>query len=304
MGRTYHACEGRLTDRMNTSAEIKQQVREFYDQVGWHEVSDGVYQNARYEDLRPVSRQYIHRCHQRVSRHLKPEGRLFLDAGSGPIQYPEYLAYSSGYKYRVCADISIQALQEARKRIGAKGWFVVCDIAHLPFRKDAFEGVVSLHTIHHLPEEEHLTAYRELHRVLVPDCACVVVNGWPESALMQASDPLIRVSARLRRLTARLVGMQIITQKQPGNAKDEEKKPPKGTFIRRHGVDWIKEEVGNEMPVEILVWRSVNVRFLRNLIFPWLGGRYWLRLLYKLEERYPGWFGERGQYPLIVVHKP
>ncbi len=57
------------------------------------------------------------------------------------------------------------------------------------------------------------------------------------------------------------------------------------------------------MPVEILVWRSVSVRFMRSLIHPWLGGRYWLRLLYRLEERYPHWFGENGQYPLIVIRK-
>ncbi len=40
---------------MTTPAEVKQQVRQFYDQVGWQEVSEGTYQNAHYEDLRPVS---------------------------------------------------------------------------------------------------------------------------------------------------------------------------------------------------------------------------------------------------------
>ncbi len=48
----------------------KQQVREFYDQIGWSHAGDGLYQNARYEDLRPVSREYIHKCHMRVKRHL------------------------------------------------------------------------------------------------------------------------------------------------------------------------------------------------------------------------------------------
>ena len=76
---------------MNTETEIKQNVREFYDQVGWQQVSEGVYQNARYEDLRPVSREYIHKCHMRVKNHLPDHGRFLLDAGSGPIQYPEYL---------------------------------------------------------------------------------------------------------------------------------------------------------------------------------------------------------------------
>jgi hypothetical protein len=47
----------------------------------------------------------------------------------------------------------------------------------------------------------------------------------------------------------------------------------------------------------------VSVRFMRSLIHTWLGGRYWLRLLYRLEERYPHWFGENGQYPLIVLHR-
>jgi hypothetical protein len=57
------------------------------------------------------------------------------------------------------------------------------------------------------------------------------------------------------------------------------------------------------MPVEILVWRSVSVRFLRALIHPQLGGRLWLRLLYWLEERVPQYFGENGKYPLIVIRK-
>src|SRR6185436_10735106 len=69
----------------------KQQVREFYDQIGWSQVEDGLYQNARYEDLRPVSREYIHKCHMRVIRHLASKGDILLDAGSGPVQWPEYL---------------------------------------------------------------------------------------------------------------------------------------------------------------------------------------------------------------------
>jgi hypothetical protein len=45
--------------------ELKQQVSAFYNQIGWKMQNDGFYQNARYEDLRPVSHEYIHRCHMR-----------------------------------------------------------------------------------------------------------------------------------------------------------------------------------------------------------------------------------------------
>lgn len=288
-------------------SEVKQEVREFYDQVGWSLVGEDLYQNAHYEDLRPVSQEYILRCHQRVGNQLKSTGRYLLDAGSGPIQYPAYLEYSQGYRYRVCADISITALKEARKRIGDHGLYVVTDIAYLPFKADVFDGVVSLHTIHHLPEEEHLQAYGELYRVLAQQRSAVVVNGWPSSVLMKRFEPLVRLSLRVRSLFQRLAGR---AEPQPeGDAPTKKKKKrsengsPKGTFTSRHDVAWMRSEVGSRMPLEILAWRSASVRFLRNLIFPWLGGRYWLRLLYRLEERSPQYYGEIGQYPLIVIRK-
>lgn len=287
--------------------EVKQEVRQFYDQVGWEQVSEDVYQNARYEDLRPVSHEYIHKCHLRVAQHLKPSGRLLLDAGSGPIQYPEYLEYSRDYQHRVCADISITAMHEARNRIGDHGIYVVADVANLPFKIDAFDGVVSLHTIHHLPEDEHLQAYNELFRVLQPECTAVVVNGWPYSRLMRIANPFIRFANRVRGVVRRLSGKPRLdpdaqggTQKKKGSKK---KTAPKGTFTNRHDVEWVKNEVRSHMPLEILVWRSVSVRFLRSLIHPRTGGRWELRMLYWLEERFPHFFGENGQYPLIVIRK-
>jgi ubiquinone/menaquinone biosynthesis C-methylase UbiE len=294
-------------------SEIKQEVREFYNQVGWQEVSEGVYQNARYEDLRPVSRAYIHRCHMRVAEHLNPQGRYLLDAGCGPIQYPEYLEYSRGYARRVCADISIVALQEARRRIGEHGLFVVADIANLPFKPEVFDGIVSLHTIHHLPLPEHEQAYGELYRVLAGSARAVVVNGW-ESALMALFKQPIRWVERLyawkQRRSARsqtldalnmdpMVGA--VAEKNPGSLGQSD--GPQGTFVHKHNARWLKDHIGQTMPVEIRVWRSVSVRFLRTFIHDGKGGRQLLRLLVWLEERFPRFFGEKGVYPLIVIRK-
>lgn len=293
---------------MTTSVEIKQQVREFYDQVGWQEIGEGVYQNARYEDLRPVSREYIHYCHLRAARHLRPIGEYFLDAGSGPIQYPEYLEYSRGYHARVCADISMLALQEARRRIGDRqegghGLFVVADVANLPFKANVFDGIVSLHTIHHLPADEHGRAYGELFRVLAPQSVAVVVNGWVTSPLMRPFATPIRWIKRLRR--------KIGLTRRGGNvplARSEKvevglMRSRHGTFVSKKDAAWLKREIGSQMLLEIRVWRTVSVGFLRTFIHPFLGGRYFLRLLFWLEERYPRFFGENGQYPLVVISK-
>ncbi|TLN17676.1 class I SAM-dependent methyltransferase, partial [bacterium] len=210
------------------SAKEKEDVRHFYDQVGW-QLEDGEhYQNAHYEDLRPVAQDYIHRCHLRVNRHLKPAGKFLLDAGSGPIQYPEYLTYSEHYQYRVCADISIVALKEARKRTGAKGLMVVADVSNLPFKQDAFDGAVSLHTFHHLSLDDQARAYDETYRVLSPGSSAVVVNGWSESPLMKRWGWVPRLLNGLRGLRNRLLGKQ----PQPAAAKPAVQEPasPVGTY--------------------------------------------------------------------------
>jgi hypothetical protein len=236
----------------------KQQVREFYDQIGWAQVGEGLYQNARYEDLRPVSREYIHKCHMRVKRHLAPHGDMLLDAGSGPVQWPEYLTYSEGYRYRLCADISITALKEARTRLGSQGLFVVADIASLPFKPDTFDGIVSMHTI---------------------------------PLLMRMAEPFISLARRLSGRAAK--------KKKNWSREDDQA----GTFVEKMTPRWLKKELNGLLRFEIFPWRSLSPRFMRWFVRPKLGGKAYLRLMYWLEERFPRFFGEHGQYPLIVIKK-
>lgn len=277
---------------------IKQQVQEFYNQVGWQEISEGVYQNATFEDLRPVAREYIHRCHLRVMRHLKLHGKYLLDAGSGPIQYPEYLEYSKKYQFRVCVDISMTALQEARKRIGAHGLFVVADIAHLPFQAGVFEGTVSLHTIHHLPLEEQAGAYEELYRTLRPGSSAVVVNGWN-------NPPVERWIKLLRRFTGKLFPKtEPVREDQPRDTELPLPNQPGGkTFVSKTDADWFKNTVGKHLPHQIWVWRSISVGIMRTYINESRSGGWLLRMIYRLEELFPHFLGEKGVYPLVVIMK-
>ncbi|NQU30124.1 MAG: class I SAM-dependent methyltransferase [Anaerolineae bacterium] len=275
-----------------TKKNTKQQVREFYDQVGWSQEDGGNYQNARYEDLRPVSREYIHKTRLRVNQHLLPSGKYLLDAGSGPVQYPEYLVYSEGYAYRVCADISITALQEAKKRLGDHGLCVVADVANLPFASDAFDGIVSMHTIHHLPMNEHRAAYGELYRVLGAGKSAVVVNGWGDPFLMTLAEPFIQLG---RLLAGR--------PSQYGKKKGSDGEREAGTFVRKMNAAWLRNELKELFPIKIYVWRSLSTRFLRWFIRPRFGGNTLLRFAFWLEERFPRFFGVNGQYPMVVFKK-
>jgi SAM-dependent methyltransferase len=269
----------------------KQQVREFYDQIGWSQIGDGLYQNARYEDLRPVSHDYIHKCHMRVSRHLAASGRFLLDAGSGPVQWPDYLEYSRQYEYRVCLDISITALQQARTRLKERGLYVVADIVNLPFAGDAFDGAISMHAIHHLPLGEHKRAYDELNRILKSGRTAVVVNGWHNPLLMRLAEPFITLGRRLTGRSAK--------RKKDWAAEDDQA----GTFVEKMTPAWLKKELSGVVTFAIYPWRSLSPRFMRWFIRPGLGGAALLRLVYAMEERFPRFFGENGQYPMIIITK-
>lgn len=318
-------------EKMNEE-KINKSVRDFYNRVGWQTIGETLYQNAIYEDLRPVSREYLHRCHMRVKRHLAPEGSYYLDAGSGPVQYPEYLAYSEGYQARVCMDISMVALQEARKRVGEHGFYVLGDIAYLPFASEIFDGITALHTIHHVPMASKRRAYDGLYRTLKPGRSLVTVDGWTNSQLMWVVGWMLPIVRKLRGWWER----SIQREEKSGNEVDESDQtenidprllpaceadlPPvstfkqtqpstggageAGTFVEKFDANGLINMLKGRMDYEILVWRSVSVAFLRTVIHSDWGGRFWLKVAYWFEERFPRWLGRIGQYPMVVVRKP
>jgi ubiquinone/menaquinone biosynthesis C-methylase UbiE len=290
-----------------TDPTVKEQVRRFYDSIGWRQIGDGLYQNARFEDLRPVAQEYLHRCHLRVNRHLPSSGRYMLDAGSGPIQYPEYLTYSEGFDYRVCLDISFRALVEARQRIGGHGLYVVADVARLPFKDDCFGGLISMHTVHHLPAQEHEPAYRGFYRVLKPGGQAATIYSWGQNAVLtritrwpiKFTFTLIKGYRRLRGRTEQ-AAMELDEQEPEA----EKLLQASGTFTYKHHFHWMQTHLSDLPGFDILVWRSISTSFMRAFIHRSLAGAFWLRLIYQLEEWFPRLLGRIGQYPMILFEKP
>lgn len=291
-----------------TPQDVQNEVRQFYDKVGWQKQAEGFYQNAQYEDLRPVSSEYIHRCHMRVKRHLAPSGDYLLDAGSGPVQYDEYLSYSENYDFRVCMDLSHVALKDAQKRLGDKGLCVVADITQLPFKAEAFDGIVSLHTIHHVPIEAKVGVYLGLFRLLKPGKNMATVDGWSYVPLNKVMNLFIKIATRLKKKvyvgkTEYINGSDTLNEASIASLS-KGNTAPAGTFVLKTSATWLKKELDGKLPLKIFVWRSVSVKFLRAVIHPEFAGKFWLKVLYRLEEWFPRFFGENGQYPIIVIEKP
>lgn len=259
------------------AAETKS-VQHFYDELGWRESDAGVFGDAlRYEDLRPISQDYIRKCHLRLATYLPPRGTYLLDAACGPIQYPEYFTYSAGYDFRICADVSEVALRHARKRLGEKGIYILCDVTNLPLKDGVADAFVSLHTIYHVPARQQPRAIGELYRVLKEHGSGVVVYSWGNwSPLMNAL-------------------------RWPLKHHEDSNGPP--LFGHSHDFTWYRTNVERRYRTRLASWRSVSVPFLQRFVHERTLGKPLLALLYVLEGLFPRWFGRYGQYPVFVFSK-
>jgi uncharacterized protein YbaR (Trm112 family) len=156
---------------------LKLEVKKWYDEFGWKQIETGQYGDT---SLFSQVGHSAHGFYEMIS-HLSlldrfVGGEFFLDAASGAIPHPEYLAYTWFYKYRVCVDISLTALQEAASKLGSKGFYCMADICRMPFRDNVFDGIVSGYTIQHVPESDQRQAVTELHRVLAPKKSCCIMT--------------------------------------------------------------------------------------------------------------------------------
>lgn len=284
--------------------EEKKLVQDFYEQVGW-QVVDGAYvDSVKFVDLRPVSREYFRTVHRRAHAYLNPTGHFILDAASGPIPHTEQLIYSEAFDYRICVDFSFSALQAARRKLGAKGIYVLGDVTNLPLIDDSVDAVISLHTLYHVPANEQKIALQEIYRVLKPGGRAVIVYSWGESSvLMRLASPHNRVNRAIINAAAFLAGSR--KRSVPDRLPDEQPNSPVKLYSHAHPYSWFAREFkALAAPFKLACWRSVNVEFQRTYIRDWLFGKQALAIIAWLEDKFPWVLGRLGQYPMFVVDKP
>src|SRR3954471_24674025 len=243
--------------------EAEEKVARFYNTVGW-ETAEGGTEDARgWEDLREYAGDYVSACRLRVLRHLPAGGENLLDMASGPIQYPEYLEFSRHFKTRYCVDLSAQALEKARQRIGEHGRFLQGSFFDLPLEENFFDAAVSLHTIYHMAREQQEKAVRKLVAVTKPGRPVVIVYSNPDTLVSLA----FRLARRLKRFLLRR-----------GGERDTD------LYFHAHPVSWWRrfEDIAD---VPLHPWRSFDALWQKRLVPDNALGAKLLRWLFSMEDR-------------------
>lgn len=285
----------------------KQEMAAYYDEIGWAKKSEDLFADAAmFEDLRPVSHEYRHRCHLRVNQWLGEGGDYLLDAASGPLQLPEYLSYSDHFRTRICIDLSIVALREVKRKLGERALCIQADLTNLPIATGAVDGAISINTIYHIPADEQATAFRELYRTLKPQKNAVVVYTWGDhSPLTQITTFPQRMRETLLSYAKKVVAKGIMLL-HPGDALIKMKLSGGGSgpklYFHPHPPSWFEQQSW-EFSYQMVVWRSVSVPFLQAYIHPALFGTQLLRFIAAVEERFPQQAGRLGHYPMFILTK-
>ena len=158
--------------------DVKRSVKDWYDRFGWEKNEQGTYNDtAIWSQKEPVGNGLYEMMSHLSILDRFPGGEFVLDAASGPIAHPEYLAFSWFYKSRVCVDMSRTALEDAAAKVRPGDLCCLADICNLPFRDETFDGAVSGYTIHHVPESQQIPAIRELYRVMRPSAHLCIITG-------------------------------------------------------------------------------------------------------------------------------
>jgi len=273
----------------------KKRVFDYYNEVSY-KIKDSlkIYEDSpKWVDFREVSSAYIKTCFGRAANHLPPSGKYLLDIASGPIGLPEYLALSDGFDYRICADISVNALIQAKTnldRAGKKGIFICGDITNIPIKDYVCDAVLCQHTLYHIPKNEQKTAVNEMSRVTANNGKVVIIYSWfYHSWFMNLSLNIIQLYRIVRHFAGKLY------------VKTFKSKPR--LYFYPHSPGWFKKSFSFSKNIEFYCWRSTNKYFLDIFIHKKLFGKKILEKLMNIEKKHSRFMSTFGDYPAIVITK-
>lgn len=281
-------------NRSNLSFD-KKRVFDYYNEVNY-KIKDSlkIYEDSsKWVDFREISSKYMRTSFQRASKFYPKTGKYLLDIASGPIGLPEYMALCNGYEYRVCVDISINALIQAKINIeksGKHGIFICGDITNIPIQDNSIDTVLSQHTLYHIPRDDQKVAVNEMYRVAKLNSRIVIIYSWfYHSWFMNLSLNFIQIYRILRHIAGK-----IYIRLFPSRPR---------LYFYPHSPRWFKKSFEFSKDIEFFSWRSTNKYFMDLYIHRWLFGRSILNMLINLEDNHSKFMSTLGEYSAIVITK-
>jgi ubiquinone/menaquinone biosynthesis C-methylase UbiE len=286
--------KGNQTDLHNMDRD-KKRVFDYYNEVEYQlQGGMAIYEDSsKWVDYRAHSEEYMKKAFGRAAVFFDKPKQFILDVASGPIGLPEYIALSQKFEYRVCMDISVNALLQAKRNLelaGQKGIYICADICNIPLKDNSMDTVLSQHTVYHIPKDEQKMAIEQMYRVLCPGRKMVIVYSWfYHSWFMNISLNVVQIYRIIRHLAGKIYVRYFASKPR--------------LYFYVHSPSWFEKSFSFSNEIDFFCWRSTNKYFMNMYIHSWLGGKAILKKLTQWEEKYSRFMGRFGEYPAIVITK-
>lgn len=281
------------TDEMH---ENMKGVKAFYEDYGWKRDEDGRFHDSvLFIEQKTAVEEYYITTMQRLGRYLQPSGKYVLDVASGPVFQPENQALAANFDKRICVDLTLRALAEARRNVGdEKGIFINGDITNLPLADGICDNAMSIHTLYHVPQELQENAVRELVRVTKPGSNVIILYNWAwHSWIMN----VVLLPVRLVKAVKRAFRYLTVSAKDRWLSG--------GLYFYPHTPAWF-ERIGQDLgtKVSFASLTSIHQDFVKYYVHDSLGGAALLRFVKKMEEKHSAYLGRHGAFGFVVLRKP
>lgn len=287
-GLTYPIREGILCfATKNGGTESASSVGQYYDRFGWQQDEYGnFFEQKAVLDSREPSIAYTRKCMTRLGKYFKHGGNYILDVGCGPLPHKEILSYGDRFDRRICVDLSFEALNIAKSKIGDRGVYLQADVSELPIMSNSMDAITCNHVIYQVPPNLQAAALCELWRVLKPGGVCVAVYLWPNPQLPRY----------IRRLS-RFLGVR-----GGAHSANTEWTLPETSHNNPYSPAWFSEQ---KWPFKYKydTFRVVDNSFMQQYISDDWRGRAILDILFSIQVLAPGFCGRHGSIPAIVFRK-
>ena len=284
---------GKGEDNRERMAFDKKRVFDYYNEINYKTYNSlKIYEDSKkWVDYRDVSKEYIFNSFTKAKNYINKSGKYFLDIASGPIGLKEYIDLSDNYEIRICIDISINALIQAKYNYQhRKGIYICGDITNIPLKENCCDSVLCQHTLYHIPKNEQKTAVDEMYRVAKPDTKIAIVYSWfYHSWFMNITLFPLQIYRIFRHIAGKIY-VRFFSNK------------PR-LYFYPHSPRWFHKSFSYSNKMEFYCWRSTNKYFLNLYIHNWFFGKKLLEKLKKSEDEYSKFWGRFGEYPVIVINK-
>lgn len=242
-------------------------------------------------DFRPFLLEYTRHGFYNCRQYLPSSGKYFIDAACGPVAYKEYVAFAEGYEYRVCLDLSVNALLQARKNLDShpqKAILICCDLCKIPLKDNLADAVICQHALFHIRRHLQSVALHELVRIARDGGRVAVVYDWfYHSWFMNIALGPFQVYRVVRHYAGKIYARIF--------RKDK-------LYFHAHSWRWFQRNHTGKQ-ISVYAWRSINIHFSKFYLHSKWGGPWLVNRIWQWEKKYPRFMGKVGEYPIIVIDK-